>query len=186
MDKLNQAIQLYLATGDETFGENITHLEHAIQSYIYAKQHYPNDITLSVAAFWHDIGHSMYILQPSLKCMRSPDGTLLGIHDHDHLAAEMFKGVLNDRCCTLIKYHTMAKRYNAHNLSPASQETLLLEGGMLTDSERQIFENHPLFHDILQLRICDDAAKNPLFDYALHGGKDMIILDAISNTIRVM
>jgi hypothetical protein len=60
----------------------------------------------------------------------------------------------------------MAKRYLCWKdpeyhakLSPASQTTLLYQGGPLSDSAAEIFQQDPDFAIILMLRLCDEDAK---------------------------
>lgn len=192
MDVICQALDLMRNTKDEMFGEKISHIEHAMQSYTYAKLHHPRDTELAVATFWHDIGHSLYTsksakaLGPTISLMEK-DGVMLGVVDHDIHAHNLFHDVLPDRCCDLILNHTLAKRYcmELSRLSAASLETFHQEGGPLTVDERTAFENNPRFEDCLLLRECDDAGKDPNFPYGEHGGKDGILLDAIIDTLQL-
>ena len=187
MDTLYQITELLVSTATDDFGEKISHLEHALQTYSYAKEHYPEDDELAVAGFWHDIGHSLYG-SDGYDLMMSRDEVILGVHDHDKLAADILKDLLSKRCCALIENHTMVKRYKAYkgdSLSEASKETLELEGGLLTSSERLQFEKHPLFSTLIKLRECDDAGKSTSFDYQQRGGKEILLLRAISDTLKL-
>jgi predicted HD phosphohydrolase len=55
MDTLAQALRILDMTAEETYGEEISHLHHAIQTYYHLLK---EDINIRVAGFWHDIGHS--------------------------------------------------------------------------------------------------------------------------------
>lgn len=186
MNTIIEAIKLMKDTKDEMFGEQISHIEHAMQSYVYAKQHYPQDIELTVAAFWHDIGHSYFIEDPPDLMIK--DNVVLGVLDHDLHASNLLKNSLPPRCVEMIRNHTVAKRYcmDLDKLSTASLETFHQEGGPLTQEERVAFENHRFFMDCLVLRECDDAGKDPNFPYESHKGKDGILLDAIYDTLTLI
>lgn len=185
LERLEHALDLLARTCHDDFAEEISHLDHCVQTYLYLKRAYPEDTELAVAGFWHDIGHSMYL--DGVDIMQDRKGTLLGVQDHDRLAAELFAGVLPDRVCQLISLHTMAKRYAAgtgSKFSSASTETLALEGGTLTEAERKDFEAHSLFRDALQLREGDDSGKNPACNF--DGNRDGILLAALRDTVALM
>jgi predicted HD phosphohydrolase len=65
-----------------------------------------------------------------------------------------------------VRLHVAAKRclcavdagYNA-SLSDASRQSLLLQGGVMTEAERVTFEENPSFADAVRLRRWDDTAK---------------------------
>jgi predicted HD phosphohydrolase len=65
-----------------------------------------------------------------------------------------------------VKLHVAAKRYlcaiDAHylaQLSPASVESLHLQGGPMTDAELEAFEEDAFFNQAVALRHWDDRAK---------------------------
>lgn len=175
-----EALHMLQLTANETYGEQISHLHHAIQTYYHLRN---EDIEIRVAGFWHDIGHS-YILQADrYEAMRDAKGNILGIVDHDDLGMKLFQGTLPDRVCRLISMHTRAKRYQAtkSKLSEASRMTYELEGGDMSAEQRAEFEQDPLFRDALILRGGDDAGKDPDLDIAY----ELWLLRAIDDTFRV-
>lgn len=185
---MEKALRLLSATKDDDFGEEITHLDHCLQTYMFLRNKYPHDIELAVAGFWHDIGHSLHkdLEAPGLMLK---DGIVLGVRDHDQKGADLFTGLLPDRVCNLIGLHTTAKRFIAttnnkiykEKLSEASAETYHQEGGILSPGEQHKFRNNPLFSDALKLREGDDEGKDPLCGYK--GGRSKVLLDAISDTL---
>jgi gamma-butyrobetaine dioxygenase len=67
-----------------------------------------------------------------------------------------------------VRLHVAAKRYLCSvdadyfaRLSPASVQSLGLQGGAFTDQEVREFERLPWHRDAVQLRRWDDAAKQP-------------------------
>jgi gamma-butyrobetaine dioxygenase len=46
-------------------------------------------------------------------------------------------------------------------MSAASQETLLHQGGAMSEREALAFADHPLHHDLLRLRAWDEQARVP-------------------------
>jgi predicted HD phosphohydrolase len=193
MNQIAYALDLLSQTATETFGEEITHLDHSLQVYTYICNNYPGDIELAVAGFWHDIGHSLAILPqkgrmlPEAELMVHPETrTVLGVMDHDQRGAELFDGVFSERVLDLIRLHTMAKRYHGDVgvLSDASAETLKQEGGLLSEDQRQQFAEHPRFQDAMRLREADDAGKDADFNYDNYGGRHSILLRVIVDTMN--
>ena len=67
-----------------------------------------------------------------------------------------------------VELHVQAKRYLCHakdgyhaRLSSASRGTLKFQGGAMAPAEATRFESHPLFRDILRMRVWDERAKVP-------------------------
>jgi len=52
----------------------------------------------------------------------------------------------------------------AEQLSPASRQSLALQGGPMTDAETMAFAWSPHAHEAIPLRVWDDAAKQPGLD----------------------
>jgi len=181
-------------TAEEKFGEEISHLEHAIQTYYYL---HDQDLEMRVAGFWHDIGHSTCVeasaasaatATAASKLMLAKDGTILGVHDHDLLGAGIFKDIFPERTRALISMHTMAKRYQVGrstslDLSDASTTTYHLEGGALTPEEQEQFEQNPYFRDALVLRNADNLGKDPHFP---QGNYPKLLLQALADTMQLV
>jgi predicted HD phosphohydrolase len=67
---------------------------------------------------------------------------------------------------TLVESHAAAKRYLVatsppyhQNLSPASQKTLILQGGSMEPEELQAFQSNALAAEMLAVRLSDDEGK---------------------------
>jgi gamma-butyrobetaine dioxygenase len=59
------------------------------------------------------------------------------------------------------RYLTATNSAYLKRLSPASTETLALQGGPMSDSEAAAFAALPDHQDLLRLRTWDDMAKDP-------------------------
>jgi len=181
-------ISLLKETAEETYGEQVSHLDHALQSFAssFDKRLAGDGDATAVAAFWHDIGHSV---EDTVR-MRGPNGEDLGALDHETRAAAMMEGIIPPRFCTAIALHTQAKRYMAGRLastqgvSAASLMTLQEQGGPMSVEQQITFEGHPCIMEALALRQADDVAKDPDFDYSVWGGRAELLLLAIQQTLR--
>ncbi len=143
---------------DAYFGEDVTQLQHALQSAHCATQAHADD-ELVVAALLHDIGH----------LLGGDFHAEIGVIDHDRSCVEWLKGRgFSDRLIALVSGHVNAKRYlvaaragYADRLSEASKKTLVLQGGPMSPEEARAFEAGPYFKDLLRLRSWDEQAKDP-------------------------
>jgi len=160
-DIANEIIQLYKQFGGSEYaGEKVTQLEHMVQAARLAEQEgYEEEVIL--AAFLHDIGHICVAAQEH----NAMDGW--GIKDHEEVGADFLqeKG-FSKRLSRLVESHVEAKRYLTwkdplyyEQLSEASKKTLEYHGGPMLTGEAVAFEQHPLFHLIIQMRHWDDVAK---------------------------
>ncbi|OQP44575.1 phosphohydrolase [Niastella yeongjuensis] len=157
----NEIIQLYKQYGGSEYaGEKVTQLEHMVQAARLAeKEGYEEEVIL--AAFLHDIGHI---------CVAAQEHNAMGgwgIKDHEAIGADFLreKG-FSKRLSRLVESHVEAKRYLTwkdplyfEQLSEASKKTLEYQGGPMLTDEAFAFEQHPLFHLIVQMRHWDDVAK---------------------------
>ena len=162
MSTLEYVFSHYRQKGDEDYiGESISQLEHMLQAATLAQQSGADD-ELILAAFFHDIGH--LCAPPSTPQM---DG--LGVVDHEELGARLLTTVgFSSRIAQLVELHVQAKRYLCfqkpnyyQRLSSASKGTLHFQGGVMSSQEAAHFQQHPLFKDILRLRVWDEQAKVP-------------------------
>lgn len=153
-------LSLYRRRGHESYGEDTTQLQHALQSARCAEIDRPHDTELVVAALLHDIGH----LLDAPQTMGD-----FGNVDHETLGADFLRAQgFGERVCAPVRYHVDAKRYlvavdsaYADRLSDASRETLRMQGGPMTSKEEiQSFERLPFLDDILRLRSYDERGKN--------------------------
>jgi predicted HD phosphohydrolase len=152
--------ELYDTYGSNTYGEDVTQIEHARQCAMQALNDGAPDFVV-VASFLHDIGH-LIISDDSF-----PNN--LGNQSHETLGAQYLKRLgMPDTICELVAMHVYTKRYLVtknplyyDRLSSASKTTLNYQGGPLTEAECKIFEGDPLFMWHLKLRAYDDGGKNP-------------------------
>jgi putative nucleotidyltransferase with HDIG domain len=130
MSVCQEIVDLFTSGGADAYhGEAVTQLQHALPSADAAHKSGASEEEIA-AALLHDIGH---MLDPA-----SAGG--YGIVDHDRLGALWLRDYgFSDRIARLADGHVDAKRYlvatNAaycSRLSPASQATLLLQGGPMT------------------------------------------------------
>jgi putative nucleotidyltransferase with HDIG domain len=160
--KIDELFNLLLTRGSENyFSEPVTQLEHALQSAHFASLHTDNPLVI-IAALLHDIGH---LMEPSTDAVQ-PE---LGNQNHDFLGAAYLKTLGFRKDVTyLVANHVKAKRYLVTtdpeyraNLSEASKQTLILQGGSMWPDEVSRFESEPEMDLMILIRICDEMAKVP-------------------------
>ena len=145
--------------GQSFYDEVVTQLEHALQCAALAKQNNSSP-TLVTGALLHDIGH--IILDE-----HNADKAFLDIDlNHEEIGAQYMQPFFPDAVTTPIRLHVPAKRYlcttdaSYHDgLSEASKRSFIVQGGVMSDEEREAFEQIPHFRDALTLRRWDDLAK---------------------------
>lgn len=146
---------------DDYIGEPITQLAHALQCAALAERAGGSD-ALVAAALFHDIGH---LCAPQ----DAPVMPGLGVVEHEHVGAALLaRAGYPAEVCELVRGHVEAKRFlvatkpdYARNLSPASVQTLALQGGPMLEAEVAAFRVDPLYRDKLRLRTFDERAKEP-------------------------
>jgi len=129
----------------------MTELDHGLQCAAELRTAAPGDLELQVAGLLHDVGHGR-----------------AHIRDHGWAGADAVRGLLGERVAELVGLHIDAKRYLVTTdvayraiLSPASIETLALQGGDMSGDEAARFEAFAHWRDALRLRRADEAAKTP-------------------------
>jgi phosphonate degradation associated HDIG domain protein len=145
----------------EYFGEPVSQLAHALQAAELARNAGSSNEVV-IAALLHDLGH---ILDDPASVR---DG-VVGVINHDAIAGRYLREHgFSETVAALVEAHVDAKRYlTATNpaylarLSPASTETLRLQGGPMDTEEARRFAEHSLFRERLQLRSWDEEAKYP-------------------------
>jgi len=160
----NEIIDLYKKHGaDAYFGEPVTQLQHAFQSAALAKEQGCDDEML-LAAFLHDIGHI---------CVVEQDGSKMenyGVMNHEKIGAAYLRNrKFSERLVKLVQAHVSAKRYLTfkdesyyNQLSAASKQTLVYQGGKMSYDEAFVFENDALFPQMIAMRKIDELAKEDL------------------------
>jgi len=179
----NDIIQLYKQYGGSEYaGEKVTQLEHMVQAARLAEQQgYEEDVIL--AAFLHDVGHI---------CVAAQENNVMdgwGIKDHEEVGGDFLRERgFSKRLSRLVESHVEAKRYLTwkdplyyEQLSEASKKTLEYQGGPMLTDEAEAFEQHPLFHLIVQMRHWDDVAKIEHLEIGeLEKYRDMIVRHLIA------
>ena len=157
---LQDIVRLFEARGGEQYsGENVTQLQHALQTATLGEVEGASD-ALVTAALLHDLGHLLHDLEgtPSMR----------GVDDvHQFRALPFLRGLFDDEVLNAIKLHVDAKRYlcvtraGYHaDLSADSKRSLLLQGGIFNAAEAATFTNQPGAQDAVRLRMWDDLAKD--------------------------
>ena len=141
-------------------GEGVTQLEHALQAAQLAELEGVGP-ELITAALLHDLGH---LLNP-----QGETPTERGIDDHhQYFAIPYLRPHFPPAVVEAIRLHVDAKRalcalephyYEA--LSPDSQRSLTLQGGIFSRAEADAFMAKPFAASALRLRRWDDRAKVP-------------------------
>lgn len=147
--------------GEQYFGEAVSKLEHAEQCAWQARQA-GADEELTLASLLHDIGH-LFDAEQTVRDER------VGVVNHDEMGAQwLLERGFSQRLALLVGGHVGAKRYLTatnpaylNQLSPASVETLRLQGGPMSPDEAARFAATPELRDMLRLRAWDELAKDP-------------------------
>ena len=152
----------FLSTAGEVeyHGERVSQLEHALQAGHLARQEGGSEEEV-IASLLHDIGH--------IWPVEGRQMTSVGVIGHAAIGARVLTdlGFAYD-VADIVSGHVSAKRYlvatdddYAAQLSNASVESLLLQGGPMSPSEVQAFTQSPNWQSQVRVRIWDDRAKIP-------------------------
>ena len=152
--------RLFEARGGEQYsGENVTQLQHALQTAALGDVEGASD-ALVTAALLHDLGHLLHNLEgtPSMR----------GVDDvHQYRALPFLHGLFDDEVLNAIKLHVDAKRYLCathagyyNDLSADSKRSLILQGGIFSADDAAKFIAQPGAQDAVRLRLWDDLAKD--------------------------
>jgi phosphonate degradation associated HDIG domain protein len=146
--------------GAAYFGEPVTVLEHSLQAAHSAAAAGAKAAAVA-AALLHDVGHMLHGLDEGIAA-RGLDGK------HEELAAEYLSRWFGPEVTAPIRLHVPAKRFLCWQnpeylgeLSPASLESLALQGGPMSEREARAFLDDPFARAAVELRRWDDEAKVP-------------------------
>lgn len=147
--------------GLEQYGmEAINQLEHALQCAHLAEQAGETPETV-VACLLHDLGHLLAAERAGLKDHDTTEDDL-----HQFIALPFLRALFPDAVLEPIRLHVDAKRYLClidpgywASLSPASKQSLELQGGVFNESEAERFIAQPFAAEAVRLRRYDDLAK---------------------------
>jgi len=88
--------------------------------------------------------------------------------NHESLGAEFLANMgFSERIQEICRGHVKAKRYLCRTkeyfdkLHPMSKAKMQYQGGPMSDTEAEAFENEPLFEDIMKMRSFDEQALKP-------------------------
>lgn len=164
---VQELFDLYKNAGNEEYiGEDVSQLEHALQAAQQAMYAFDKNIGIDeeniIAALFHDIGHRYK--GKEVKQMNE-----FGVVDHDKIGAALLatRG-FSSKVVTLVGGHVDAKRYKVFKdknyqdkLTYASRQTLIHQGGPMSDEEASEFEKNIYFKQVLLLRDWEEKAKMP-------------------------
>ena len=145
---------------DAYSGEAVTQEAHALQCAALAEAE-DADEALVVAALLHDLGHLIHNAGESLAA-RGIDAR------HEVIAATHLTRWFGPAVVEPVRLHVPAKRYLCATdagyyaaLSPASQQSLAVQGGAFDAEAAENFAALPFAQDAVALRRWDDLAKAP-------------------------
>ena len=162
-NQIQALFQLFEKYGEDAyFGEEVSQLQHALQSADLAREQFPEDEEFILAAFFHDIGHFCNLDQDKDQLMGN-----YGSQNHEQIGAIFLENAgLPPKIVQLVAGHVSAKRYLVstelhyfEGLSEASKQTLHYQGGKMSAQELAAFQQDPLFHLHIALRKIDERAK---------------------------
>ena len=144
--------------GQETYGEGISQLEHAVQCAAFAERD-GADAALVTATLLHDIGHLLHDLPA--------DVADTGIDtQHEASGSAWLSRHFGLAVTEPVRMHVAAKRYLAtmepgyfDRLSDASKLSLRLQGGPMSAPQAAAFAAEPFFADAIRLRRWDEEGK---------------------------
>ena len=157
---VDEALALYARKGNLAYGEGVTMIEHGLQAALLAEREDAGP-AMTAAALLHDIGHLLHSLPE--------DVADLGIDSqHESLASAWLSRYFPTTVSEPVRLHVAAKRYLCavesdymEALSSASQLSLRLQGGPMSEIEAARFAGERFSADAVRLRRWDDLAKVP-------------------------
>lgn len=167
MNSVVERIEAFFAAkGAQTYGEQVTQEEHALQCAALAVSE-GAPAGLVAAALLHDIGH----------LIEEPDDAF-GQHRHDRSGSAWLAQHFGPEVSEPVRLHVAAKRWLCavepgyfDRLSSASVHSLKHQGGPMDETEARVFEAEPFHEQAVRLRRWDeegkreDVALRPLGDY---------------------
>ncbi|HMD99875.1 MAG TPA: HD domain-containing protein [Terriglobia bacterium] len=160
----DQIVELFAKRGDAAyFGEAVSQKEHALQAaYLAERERAPE--SLVVAALLHDVGHLVHGMPEDIADH--------GVDARHEAAGEAWLArYFGPEVTEPVRLHVAAKRYLCRadpeylsQLSPASVQSLALQGGPFSEAEARQFEEHRYFREAVRVRRWDDQAKTPGLD----------------------
>ena len=166
--------------GSTRYDEVVTQAEHALQAASLANRVGAPPAQV-VAALFHDIGHLLLGEHNERRNFLENDG------HHETVGAAWLSTVFPETVAAPVRLHVPAKRWlcarepgYADQLSKASQRSLALQGGPMTDDEAAAFEKQPYWREAVAVRRWDDGAKiagQSVPDFAEYRGLVLSLLE---------
>jgi len=158
MSALTEIRAAFAKRGGDTYGEGVSQLEHALQCAACAERDGAAP-ALIAATLLHDIGHLIHDLPQDIADQ--------GIDtQHESLGSAFLSRHFGPEVTEPVHLHVAAKRYLATTehgyfdlLSPASVQSLHLQGGLMSMEERARFAAEQFAEDAVKLRRWDDEGK---------------------------
>jgi gamma-butyrobetaine dioxygenase len=157
---LDEVLALYEAYGPLRYDEEITQLDHALQTAALAAAAGADD-ALVAASLLHDVGHLL-----ELRAGGRGDGQVAADLGHEGRGARYLGAILPPSVTGPIALHVAAKRYRCAvepayeaALSAGSTRSLARQGGPMSPAEVARFEAHPAHEAAVALRGWDDQGK---------------------------
>ncbi|MEX2287817.1 MAG: phosphonate degradation HD-domain oxygenase [Planctomycetaceae bacterium] len=156
---IDYIIELFVKRGQANYsGEPVSQTEHALQA-AWAAEKQNASAAMIASALLHDLGHLLHDF--------GEDCADAGIDDlHEERAAAWLADYFGPDVTEPIRLHVAAKRYRCATephyfraLSPASVQSLALQGGPFTPDEVDAFQRLEHSQQALRLRLWDEIAK---------------------------
>jgi phosphonate degradation associated HDIG domain protein len=146
---IEEITHIFLTQGQQQYGgEDVSQLEHALQCAYLAEQAQA-DINMIASCLLHDLGH-----------------LIGGEKPHEESALPLLETIFKPEITEPIRLHVAAKRYLCavddqywSNLSLASQNSLVIQGGKFSPQMAAKFKQQPYVQGAIQLRLWDEQAK---------------------------
>ncbi|MBX3284240.1 MAG: metal-dependent phosphohydrolase [Actinobacteria bacterium] len=158
---VDEVLGLLEGWGRERYDEEVTQLDHALQTAAHARADRAEP-PLVAAALLHDVGHLLVLRDGGVA-----DGDVDADLAHEARGARWLAPLLPASVTGPIALHVAAKRYRCAvdaeyhgSLSAGSVRSLVRQGGPMDDDERTRFERNPAHRDAVRLRGWDDAGKD--------------------------
>jgi len=159
-EAINEIFRQFRDRGHRAYGEDVTEEQHALQCAALA-QRQGEEPAVIAACLLHDFGHLLHDLGEDIAD-RGVDAR------HEHVGANRLSAWFGSAVVEPIRLHAASKRYLCWKdpgyyagLSGASQQSLALQGGVMTDQEAHAFEANPHFDRAVRVRRYDDQGKDP-------------------------
>jgi phosphonate degradation associated HDIG domain protein len=156
---VDEVLGLYRSYANDRYDEDITQLDHALQTAALARSEGADD-ALVAAALLHDVGHLLDLAQHGQRSTSTED---LG---HEGRGARYLAALFPPSVTGPIALHVRAKRYRCavdpayhDGLSAGSTASLVLQGGPMSAEEADAFRANPASVAAVDLRRWDDGGK---------------------------